>query len=176
MRSAPTAGFVLRPIVEENSGVWSEDKPVVIDENLVSSRRPSDMRRFTGTINDWLRRNVKAPIFLRASACPRPRAKPRQLSPRGALLVQGRFRQYFRRLAPSIENRAILRAVTCVSATCRSRHGRRQSSTSRRDSRSRLRRNDEAVTTLPVLRPRPQSPSRASDKPRRAGGSDYLRT
>jgi len=37
---------------------------VVIDENLVSSRRPSDMQRFTGTINDWLRRNVKAPTML----------------------------------------------------------------------------------------------------------------
>src|SRR5215813_3729609 len=48
--------LVIRPVVEQYGGIWSEDKPVVIDENLVSSRHPSDMQYFIGGIDGWLRR------------------------------------------------------------------------------------------------------------------------
>lgn len=34
---------VVRPTVEKFGGVWSEDKPVVVDRNLISSRHPDDM-------------------------------------------------------------------------------------------------------------------------------------
>src|SRR5215813_6842877 len=48
--------LVIRPVVEQYGGIWSEDKPVVVDENLVSSRHPSDMQYFIGGIDGWLRR------------------------------------------------------------------------------------------------------------------------
>ena len=48
--------LVIRPVVEEYGGIWSDDKPVVVDENLVSSRHPSDMQHFIGGIDGWLRR------------------------------------------------------------------------------------------------------------------------
>ena len=34
--------LVLRPIVEQYGGIWVDDKPVVVDGNLISSRHPSD--------------------------------------------------------------------------------------------------------------------------------------
>ena len=46
--------LVIRPIVEENGGIWSDDKPVVIDANLVSSRHPNDIEYFTEGIRQWL--------------------------------------------------------------------------------------------------------------------------
>jgi len=46
--------LVIRPIVEENGGIWSDDKPVVIDSNLVSSRHPNDIEYFTEGIRQWL--------------------------------------------------------------------------------------------------------------------------
>jgi hypothetical protein len=32
--------LVIRPIVEQFGGIWSDDQPVVVDENLMSSRNP----------------------------------------------------------------------------------------------------------------------------------------
>jgi protease I len=46
--------LVIRPVVEENGGIWSDDKPVVIDANLVSSRHPNDIEYFTEGIRQWL--------------------------------------------------------------------------------------------------------------------------
>ena len=46
--------LVIRPIVEESGGIWSDDKPVVIDENLISSRHPNDIQYFTEGIRQWL--------------------------------------------------------------------------------------------------------------------------
>jgi len=46
--------LVIRPIVEENGGIWSDDKPVVIDANLVSSRHPNDIEYFIEGIRKWL--------------------------------------------------------------------------------------------------------------------------
>jgi protease I len=46
--------LVIRPIVEENGGIWSDDKPVVIDGNLVSSRHPNDIADFIEGIRRWL--------------------------------------------------------------------------------------------------------------------------
>lgn len=46
--------LVIKPIVEENGGIWSDDKPVVIDANLVSSRHPNDIEHFIAGIRQWL--------------------------------------------------------------------------------------------------------------------------
>jgi len=46
--------LVIRPIVEENGGIWSDDQPVVIDANLISSRHPNDIEYFTAGIRQWL--------------------------------------------------------------------------------------------------------------------------
>jgi protease I len=46
--------LIIRPIVEENGGIWSDDKPVVIDANLISSRHPNDIEYFTEGIRQWL--------------------------------------------------------------------------------------------------------------------------
>jgi len=46
--------LVIKPIVEENGGIWSDDKPVVIDANLVSSRHPNDIEYFIAGIRQWL--------------------------------------------------------------------------------------------------------------------------
>jgi protease I len=48
--------LVIRPIVEQFGGIWSDDKPVVVDGNLVSSRHPSDIEHFTEGIRGWLTR------------------------------------------------------------------------------------------------------------------------
>jgi deglycase len=46
--------LVIKPIVEQNGGIWSDDKPVVIDANLVSSRHPNDIADFIEGIRRWL--------------------------------------------------------------------------------------------------------------------------
>jgi protease I len=46
--------LVIRPVVEENGGIWSDDKPVVVDANLVSSRHPNDIADFIEGIGRWL--------------------------------------------------------------------------------------------------------------------------
>jgi protease I len=46
--------LVIKPIVEENGGIWHEDNSVVIDANLVSSRHPSDIEHFIAGIRQWL--------------------------------------------------------------------------------------------------------------------------
>jgi protease I len=46
--------LVIRSVVEGNGGIWSDDKPVVIDANLVSSRHPNDIEYFTEGIRQWL--------------------------------------------------------------------------------------------------------------------------
>jgi protease I len=46
--------LVIRPIVEANGGIWSDDKPVVVDDNLVSSRHPNDIEHFVGGIRNGL--------------------------------------------------------------------------------------------------------------------------
>jgi deglycase len=46
--------LVVRPIVEKYGGRWQEDKPVVIDNNLISSRHPDDIPYFVEAIRSWL--------------------------------------------------------------------------------------------------------------------------
>ena len=52
--------LVLRPIVEQYGGIWVDDKPVVVDGNLISSRHPSDAEHFVGGIRNWLTQNKQA--------------------------------------------------------------------------------------------------------------------
>jgi hypothetical protein len=47
---------VVRPIVERFGGIWLEDEPVVVDDNLISSRHPDDMPHFIDAIRAWLLR------------------------------------------------------------------------------------------------------------------------
>ena len=51
--------LVVRPTVEQFGGIWSEDQPVVVDDNLISSRHPDDMVHFTGAIREWLRNTTQ---------------------------------------------------------------------------------------------------------------------
>jgi protease I len=51
--------LVVRPIVERFGGVWLEDQPVVVDDNLISSRHPDDVPHFTGAIREWLLRRAR---------------------------------------------------------------------------------------------------------------------
>src|SRR5215510_3569965 len=46
--------LVIRPTVEEHGGIWSDDRPVVVDANLVSSRHPNDIEYFIQGIRQWL--------------------------------------------------------------------------------------------------------------------------
>ena len=46
--------LVIRPIVEASGEIWSDDSPVVVDGNLVSSRHPNDIEHFVGGIRSWL--------------------------------------------------------------------------------------------------------------------------
>jgi protease I len=50
--------LVIRPTVERFGGIWSDDKPVVVDGNLVSSRHPDDIADFIGGIRGWLAKNA----------------------------------------------------------------------------------------------------------------------
>ena len=49
--------LVIKPIVEKYGGRWQDDKPVVTDNNLISSRHPDDLPYFIGAIHDWLKRH-----------------------------------------------------------------------------------------------------------------------
>jgi putative intracellular protease/amidase len=44
--------LVVQPTEEQFGGIWSDDQPVVIDGNLISSRHPDDMPYFAGAIRD----------------------------------------------------------------------------------------------------------------------------
>src|SRR5262245_35416942 len=55
--------LVIKPIVEENGGIWSDDKPVVIDGNLVSSRHPNDIANFIEGIRRWLNGRSRSAVF-----------------------------------------------------------------------------------------------------------------
>jgi deglycase len=46
--------LVIRPIVEQFGGIWSDDQPIVVDENLISSRNLDDLLHFTGAIREWI--------------------------------------------------------------------------------------------------------------------------
>lgn len=55
--------LVIRPIVEENGGIWSDDKPVVTDANLISSRHPNDIEHFIEAIRQWMSKRSKTAKF-----------------------------------------------------------------------------------------------------------------
>jgi len=46
--------LVVKPIVERYGGLWREDKPVVVSDNLISSRHPDDIAYFAEAIRNWL--------------------------------------------------------------------------------------------------------------------------
>lgn len=46
--------LVVQPTVEQFGGIWSDDQPVVIDGNLISSRHPDDVPQFAAAIRAWL--------------------------------------------------------------------------------------------------------------------------
>jgi protease I len=50
--------LVVQPSVEQAGGIWHDDRPVVIDENLISSRHPDDVPDFTGAIRGWILKHV----------------------------------------------------------------------------------------------------------------------
>ena len=47
--------LAIRETVKELGGIWHDDLPVVIDDNLISSRHPDDTEAFTGAITNWLK-------------------------------------------------------------------------------------------------------------------------
>jgi hypothetical protein len=51
--------------VEKFGGIWSDDKPVVVDGNLVSSRHPDDIADFIGGIRAWLLETAEQPRTVR---------------------------------------------------------------------------------------------------------------
>jgi len=51
--------LVVQPTVEQFGGIWSDDQPVVIDGNLISSRHPDDVPHFAAAIRDWLQRHAQ---------------------------------------------------------------------------------------------------------------------
>jgi len=59
--------LVIRPIVEQNGGIWSDDRPVVIDANLVSSRHPNDIADFIEGIRRWLSAHSRAAVLSTSS-------------------------------------------------------------------------------------------------------------
>jgi hypothetical protein len=52
--------LVVRPAVEKAGGLWSDDKPVVVDGNLISSRHPDDVPQFIAAIRQWLGQHAEA--------------------------------------------------------------------------------------------------------------------
>jgi deglycase len=56
--------FVIKPIVEKYGGLWQDDRPVVADNNLISSRHPDDLPYFIGAIDDWLKKHKTAAVSL----------------------------------------------------------------------------------------------------------------
>jgi protease I len=53
----------IKSVVEDYGGLWREDKPVVIDNNLISSRHPNDIPFFIEAIRKWLRRRKVCQLF-----------------------------------------------------------------------------------------------------------------
>lgn len=47
--------LAIRETVKELGGIWHDDLPVVIDDNLISSRHPNDADEFTEAITNWLK-------------------------------------------------------------------------------------------------------------------------
>lgn len=47
--------LAIRETVKELGGIWYDDKPVVVDNNLISSRHPDDAEAFTEAITNWLK-------------------------------------------------------------------------------------------------------------------------
>lgn len=41
--------------VEEYGGLWRDDKPVVVDDNLITSRHPDDAFDFVAAIQNWIK-------------------------------------------------------------------------------------------------------------------------
>ena len=46
--------LAIHDTVEEKGGIWHDDKPVVVDDNIISSRHPDDAPDFTDAITKWL--------------------------------------------------------------------------------------------------------------------------
>ncbi len=46
--------LVVQPTVERFGGIWSEDRAVLVDGNLISSRHPDDVPQFIRAIRDWV--------------------------------------------------------------------------------------------------------------------------
>jgi protease I len=46
--------LVVKPVVEAHGGRWREDRPVVVDRNLISSRHPDDIAYFSKAMEAWL--------------------------------------------------------------------------------------------------------------------------
>ncbi len=44
--------LVVRPTIDKFGGIWVGDQPVMVDGNLISSRRPNDVAHFIGAIRD----------------------------------------------------------------------------------------------------------------------------
>ena len=55
--SAQFPDLAIAPTVKELGGKWHDDKPVVIDRNLISSRHPDDANAFTDAIAQWLKKH-----------------------------------------------------------------------------------------------------------------------
>jgi protease I len=53
----------IKSVVEDYGGRWREDKPVVIDNNLISSRHPNDIPYFIEAIRKWLKRRRVSLLF-----------------------------------------------------------------------------------------------------------------
>ena len=51
------ADLAIAPTVKELGGKWHDDKPVVINRNLISSRHPDDANDFTNAIAQWLEKH-----------------------------------------------------------------------------------------------------------------------
>jgi len=46
--------LAVKPIVEKYGGLWRDDQPVIVSDNLISSRHPDDVPFFSKAIRDWL--------------------------------------------------------------------------------------------------------------------------
>ena len=53
----------IKSVVEDYGGLWREDKPVVIDNNLISSRHPNDIPFFIEAIRKWLKKRGFRQLF-----------------------------------------------------------------------------------------------------------------
>ena len=46
--------LAVRPAIETAGGIWVNSEPVVVDENIISSRHPDDVPYFSKAISAWL--------------------------------------------------------------------------------------------------------------------------